>query len=93
MKKTIRFHVYMGKRRTMVGLDTTLAHYLALKLDVSPGTEEARQVINAWIQGKLDASNDPNRSLISHWIHKQAIEEIADKRLTARYYQWVEDQL
>ena len=87
MKRTVRFHVYMGKRRTMTSLDAVVAEYLAIKLCGHAEGKKAKQALKEWIQTKVDDHGDPNRALLTHWLHKQALQEIIDKDLLDQYHQ------
>lgn len=82
------YHVRLGKKRTSVTLDTLIASLLALKLDQTPETPEARAAVRTYLQDILNQADDPGRYFVSQWLRKQVLLKIADSKLVDRYWKW-----
>ena len=84
-----QYHVKIGAKRTTVSLSEVLCDLLALKLGSTPRTAEANQAVQGWLQGQLDAHNDPGRLRVSQWLTEQVVLEIVDKMLSKQYDEWI----
>ena len=85
-----RYHVLLGKRRTTVSLDQTSSTLLAIKLGEEPRSEDAHSAIRAYLQEKLDETNDPRRTSVSQWLQGEVLLDLVDKKLAAKYWAWFE---
>ena len=88
-----RFHVRRGNKRTTVTLDSPLPELLALSLKVEPNTLAAKQVIERWLQERLDEHGDPERTRVSQWLRGQAILHLLDTKISKRYDAWIDRQI
>jgi hypothetical protein len=85
-----RFHVMRGDTRTTVSLDSTICELLALKLEVTPYSEEAHGRLRAWLQDTLDQASDPGRSHVSQWLTGEAVMFLADTAVKKRWGEWLD---
>jgi hypothetical protein len=85
-----RYHVRLGKRRTTVTMDTIVSEYLTLYLRVDPGSVQAHSAVRAWLQERLDESNDPGRFRVSQWLLGQTVEAVARPSLVEAYGRWLD---
>ncbi len=82
------YHVRLGEQRTTVSLDKILSILLSLKLGHDPGTEDAHSAVRAYLQAKLDENNDPGRSHVSQWLREEVLLDLADKKVSEKYWKW-----
>jgi len=63
---------------------------MKLRLKLAPDDPAAHAVVREWLQDKLMAElGERNRNHVSQVARRLLIEAIADKRLLARYDQWL----
>ena len=67
------YHVLLGTRRTTVSLDKIIATLLSLKLGHDPKTQDAHSAVRAYLQEKLDHTNDPRRTSVSQWLRQEVL--------------------
>lgn len=79
----------LGDKRTTVTVDDLVVELLAIKLDTTPGTKEARKAVRCWFQSQLDEVNVPNMVYVSRWLHDQALKYLVDKELLEKHWDWV----
>lgn len=87
---TRTFHIYKDsdRQRTTVSLDKYVWQLLALKLGSVPDSAESHTAVRQWLQAQLDEDVDPDRVHTSQWLQGKAVLEIADKKLSTKYWNW-----
>jgi hypothetical protein len=88
---TKRYHIYKDqahKQRTTVSLDSYVSKLLILKLGYTPDVESGHGAVRQWLQDQLDDDVDPDRVNTSQWLQGKAVLEIADKKLSKKYWDW-----
>jgi hypothetical protein len=88
---TKKFHVYKGQdhtQRTTISIDNYVWQLLALKLGCTPDNRASHETVRRWLQDQLDGDVDPDRVHTSQWLQGKAVLEIADKKLSAKYWDW-----
>ena len=83
-----RYHVALGKKSTTVTVDKVISDLLALKLGQDPKTDDAHAAVRDYLQQKLDETNDPRRTSVSQWLRQEALLDLVDTRLSAKYWRW-----
>jgi len=85
-----RFHIFFGKRRTTISVDSILSELMAIKLGAVPESEEAHRLLREWLQKKLPEKlgSSKGRKNASQWARRHMIEEIADKNLSNKWVDW-----
>ncbi len=80
----------LGNKRTMVTVHNRVAELLAIKLDETPETKEAKKAIRLWLQHQLDEINDPQLVYVSQWLQDQTLMYLVDKDLREKYLAWID---
>jgi len=85
-----RFHLQYKSKRTTISVDKILSVMMAIKLGFEPESKEAYAAVRAWLQDKIVSSlgDDDHRKSASYWARIYLIEEIADKKLSAKWSDW-----
>jgi hypothetical protein len=77
-----RFHITLGKRRTTVSIDDSVAVLLAACLGEDPGSRQATARVRAWLQER--AAEGPAGAGLNRRLFRRTVLEIADKELSKR---------
>jgi len=76
----------LGKKSTTVTVDKTLSDLLALRFGHTPRSEDAHFAVRAYLQEKLDETNDPGRTSVSQWLRQEVLLDLVEKKLSDKYW-------
>lgn len=86
-----RFHIWFGDSRTTITVDEILFELMAVKLKYAPDDESAHSAVREWLQDKIISSlgEQPGNLGVSQYARRYLIDEIADKRLSNKRWEWL----
>ncbi len=92
MPQQIRFHIWFGDKRTTISVDQILFELMAIRLKTDFNSDEAHGIVKEWLQENLVAhlGDEDVRKSASQWARRYLIEEIADRRIMARWYEQID---
>ncbi len=90
-----RFHIWFGKKRTTISVDSILFELLAIKLKYRPDDEYAHSAVREWLQDTVTSNlgDQPGRKNATQWTRRYLIEAIADKQLGRKWNDWIIENL
>jgi hypothetical protein len=83
-----RYHVRVGQQRTTVSMDTIVAEYLSLWLEVAPSNPKSHSAVRAWMQAEIGRNGNPDQKHVSQWLLGQALKAIVAEHLRHRHSRW-----
>ncbi len=85
-----RYHIWFGKKRTTITVDTILSEMMAIKLGGLPGTKEAHRAVRLWLQDTLVSTlgNYEGRNDASQWARQYLIRAISDSKISKKWEDW-----
>lgn len=90
-----RYHIQFRERRTSLMLDTILSDMLAIKLGVSPDSQEAHGVVRQWLEDAIIGylgDNTPNGSRVSQWARYLAIQAVAAPEISEAHFELISER-